>query len=246
MVKILSRQETTIDYPGKMGQILFVSGCSFGCGFCHNPEVLSSKKEIDVEKLLLDLKSKARAGWYQGVCISGGEPTIYSDLPEFIGRLKKLGLSVKLDTNGSHPEILEQIIAGNLVDYFAMDVKGSREVYGLVTGGKANVESIDRSIGLIAGSGKEYEFRTTVPPIYQGEEARWMSVEEIGDVSKWISERAGKDSKYFLQKFLTRDATVDERFSKSKLDRKYHETPDDLLLAMKKEAEKYLSNVRIR
>lgn len=196
-MKISSHQESTIDYPGKMGEILFVSGCNFRCGFCHNPELVRGDlNEIDLEALLKNINSKARAGWYQGITISGGEPTIYKDLPEFVKRLRDMSLSVKLDTNGTNPEMLQKLLKDKLVDYVAMDIKCQRREYLYIVREEFDIENIDRSIDIVKLF-PEYEFRTTVIPLFNESD-----FEKIG---KWISgngdEKTEKVKLYTLQQF---------------------------------------------
>jgi len=193
MVKIAAYQESTIDYPGKMGIIMFTSGCNFKCGFCHNSNLINKVDgEISREKLLRDVSGKAKAGWYQGVTISGGEPTIHKDLPEFISQLKSYGLAVKLDTNGTNPKMLERLLEKELVDYVAMDVKCPRNIYNDMAGVRVNLEDIETSM-VIVSRFPDYEFRTTVVPINN----EWMLIQEINQIAQWIAMVAGDQSKYF-------------------------------------------------
>ena len=146
---ICAREETSIDYPGKFGQILFTSGCNFRCGFCHNPELITGENnQIDLDSLLKDLKARVKGGWYQAVCISGGEPTLQKDLPEFVKKLKELGILVKIDSNGSNPEMLQILLEQGNVDYVAMDIKSPREKYISVIGVDTDLKKIDKSIDI--------------------------------------------------------------------------------------------------
>ncbi len=189
---IASYQESTIDYPGKIGQILFTNGCNFRCGFCHNPELFSEENnKIDLEILLKNLKAKTKAGWYEGVCISGGEPTIHQDLPEFIKRLKDIGLKVKLDTNGSNPSMLKELIEKKLIDYVSMDIKSPRVQYQELTNSKINLEDIDKSIDLIKKL-PNYEFRTTILPFFNRKDMK--------DIGNWMA-NPEKVKSYTLQQF---------------------------------------------
>lgn len=155
-----------IDYPGKLACIVFTHGCNWRCPFCHNPDILQIKKnisdkvsvqEIDFFKFL-----ETRVNKLEAVVITGGEPTLQADLQVFLGKIKQLGFSIKLDSNGTNPDILKQIINANLVDYLAMDIKHSFDKYKLATGRKVDLEKIKESIDLIKNSGVDYEFRTTV------------------------------------------------------------------------------------
>ena len=217
-MKISSHQESTIDYPGKMGQILFVSGCNFKCGFCHNPELVDGKiNEINLEALLKNISAKTKAGWYQGITISGGEPTIYHDLPEFIRQLKDMNLCVKLDTNGSNPEMLRRLLKEGTVDYVAMDIKSAPNKYRTIAGPNVNVDNIFRSIETVKLF-PEYEFRTTVLPEFNSQD-----IEDIGKlVSNYKESERGNMKKvrlYTLQQFnpkKTLDPSYMFRVPKSK------------------------------
>lgn len=126
---------TMVDFPGQVAATVFTRGCTFACGFCHNPELVLPKKFIPLldEEKVLNFFEK-RVGQLQAVCITGGEPTLQPDLILFIQKLKKLGYKIKLDTNGFFSEILEKIIQSNLVNYIAMDVKSSLPKYAMTTG----------------------------------------------------------------------------------------------------------------
>ena len=163
-MKILGFVKTSmVDYPGNIVSTIFLGGCNFRCPFCHNPDLADNKGiELDKEKIFSFLKK--RNGLIDGVCVSGGEPTIYSDLPSFLKDIKALGLKVKLDTNGSHPEMLKSVIEDGLVDYVAMDVKSSFKHYDNASGVHVDMEKIKDSIDIIKSSNVEYEFRTTMVP----------------------------------------------------------------------------------
>ncbi len=157
--------ESMIDYAGKVGPVIFAGGCNYSCPTCYNNH-LNWKEEIsdDFDKFLKNTARKAKAGWYNGITICGGEPTIHGDLPEFLAKIKKAtGLPVKLDTNGSNPRMLERLAEENLVDYLAMDVKGPKSLYPRLTGLEPDVEKVEASIK-IASRFPDYEFRTTVVP----------------------------------------------------------------------------------
>jgi len=152
-----------IDYPGVIASVVFLRGCNFMCPYCHNPELISAKGGVVLESdfftMLLENKQMI-----EGVCVSGGEPCLQSDLPEFLSKLKNIGFKVKLDTNGSNPEMLANIINANLADYVAMDIKSSWENYHLIARPKDIVLKVKQSLAIIQKSNIDYEFRTTIFP----------------------------------------------------------------------------------
>ena len=152
------------DYPGKVAAVVFTQGCNFCCPFCHNGSLILGNVPDDSlipeEKLFQFLEG--RSSQLDGVVISGGEPTIQPDLPIFIYRIKAMGFLVKLDTNGSQPEVLNELLENNFVDYIAMDIKAPFAIYDRLTGVHTPIRQIKKSIELIAQSGVAHEFRTTV------------------------------------------------------------------------------------
>jgi len=157
-----------LDWPGRISSVLFVSGCNFRCPYCHNPELVEPQEEGGFYWSELEAFLREREGWLDGVVITGGEPTLYQDLPELCRRLKKAGLGVKLDTNGSRPEVLRCLLEKGLVDFVAMDLKTSLERYPLVVRRPFPVDllakRISESIRLILEWGGEHEFRCTLAP----------------------------------------------------------------------------------
>jgi len=156
-----------IEWEGKIVSIIFLSQCNLRCQYCHSPHLVNSPNELEtipVESVLESVRNNK--GWIDGVVISGGEPTLNKGLGEFIKEFKKIGKKVKLDTNGTNPGVLENLIDQKLLDYVAMDIKAPlvKEKYESVAGIDLNVEDIKRSISIIMGSGIDYEFRTTVCP----------------------------------------------------------------------------------
>lgn len=188
IIKGLQKQ-TVIDYPEKVACTIFTFGCNFRCSYCHNPELVidDGRPEIKENEILDFLKN--RKGFLDAVCITGGEPTLNKNLPEFISNIKKLGLLVKLDTNGTNPEMLRELIEKKLVDYIAMDIKAPLEFYENVTNVKVNKDDIQKSIDLIKKF-KEYEFRiTVVPGLFNEKHAKL--------IGEWL-----KGSKrFFIQQF---------------------------------------------
>lgn len=192
-----------IDYPGKIAAIVFTQGCNFRCGYCHNPELVNPDfftKPIPAEEVFTFLKS--RRGKLEGVVITGGEPLLQKGINDFLKRIKGLGYLIKLDTNGSFPERLKDIIEKKLVDYLAMDIKAPLEKYADIIKAAVETKKIKESINLIMNSGLDYEFRTTVV----------KSQLRKGDILK-IGELLKPDSVYILQKFVA-SKTLNPRFLK--------------------------------
>jgi len=159
-------RSSLIDYPGKVAAVVFTQGCNFRCGFCHNPDLISMENEalhIDTSEVIAFLRT--RIGKLDGVVITGGEPLVQADIEEFIREIKSLGFVVKLDTNGSNPDRLMALIESKMIDYIAMDIKGSLARYGEICS-YLNTKVIQRSIKIIMHSGLPYEFRTTVLPAF--------------------------------------------------------------------------------
>ncbi|MGW8161369.1 MAG: anaerobic ribonucleoside-triphosphate reductase activating protein [Desulfobulbales bacterium] len=149
------------DYPGRVAAVLFTQGCNFRCPFCHNGSLLPKKGAAFLdESMVLDFL-RSRCGRLGGVVITGGEPTEHADLPQFISRVKEFGFDVKLDTNGSHPEMVEQLLQEGLVDYIAMDIKAPLAKYDTLCGVNVDIRAIRSSIALIAAGMVPHHFRTT-------------------------------------------------------------------------------------
>lgn len=168
-----------VDYPGKTCAALFTIGCNMRCGYCHNPELVLPERYADAipeDEILLFLES--RVGKLQGVTISGGEPTLHEDLPEFIRKVKALGFLVKLDTNGTNPAMLERLYDEQLLDYVAMDIKGTLETYQEVVAYPIDIDAIAKTIALMKQSGVDHEFRTTVVK----SQISWSDFDKIGEL----------------------------------------------------------------
>jgi pyruvate formate lyase activating enzyme len=170
------QKTSLIDFPGKVSCVCFVSGCNFRCPYCHNPDLVNNpgKAVLDENGFLAFIRE--RLGFLDGVVVSGGEPTSQKDLPAFLSRIKREGYAVKLDTNGSHPRMIQELVANRLVDYIAMDVKTDPSLYPLYMQREIDPDNIRSSIRLVMASDIPYEFRTTcVRPIVNAE-----TVEAIG------------------------------------------------------------------
>ena len=184
---------TLLDYPGYVACTLFTRGCNMRCPFCHNASLVvraEEQKPYTYEEIMSFLRK--RQGILDGVAITGGEPTLMPYLPDFMAEVKELGYKIKLDTNGTRPDVLSSVIERELVDYVAMDIKNSREKYGETVGlGVAfDMMPIDRSIGILMEGKIDFEFRTTVSKTFH-------TSSDIVNIGKWL---AGEE-KFFLQQF---------------------------------------------
>ena len=225
-------KSTLIDYPGKVACTIFTMGCNFRCPFCYSSELVLPEKMAEqpkiAEKAFFDFL-KERQGLLEGVVICGGEPTIHKDLPDFIKRIKDLGFLLKLDTNGSNPEMLRELMQDGLVDYVAMDIKAPLGAkYDLATGVKVDLDKIKESIEIIKGSGVDYEFRSTIVPSIH-------SKEDVIQMAKDISPA----KKYYLQNFRG-EKTIDPRFEEIKPYAK------DFLLEIQKEISPFFEICQVR
>lgn len=190
--KLAGLQKTTfIDYPEKIACIVFTQGCNFRCGYCHNPELFENKGPVLSVPAFFEFLNK-RKGKLDGVVITGGEPTLHGkDLIEFIKEVKLLGFLVKLDTNGTHPDVLQELLNENLLDYIAMDIKAPLAKYKTITQTDIDTKIIKKSIDMIMNSGVDYEFRTTIVKSQ-------LSVEDLRQIGELIQGA----KRYYMQKFL--------------------------------------------
>jgi len=214
---IAGLQKTTlIDYPGKIACVVFLAGCNFRCPWRYSSELVLLEKiikqpRIKEEEFFSFLKD--RKGLLEGVVICGGEPTINKDLPQFIEKIKKLGYSVKLDTNGSNPEMLKDLVKSDLIDYVAMDIKLSAKrkaqnekmAYEDIMGEGATIGKIEESAEFLKNGKVDFEFRTTVVNTVHRKE-------DFLEIAKWIG---GENVKYYLQNFRP-EKTIDPEFEKIK------------------------------
>lgn len=184
---------TLLDYPGKVACTIFLSGCNLRCPYCHNPGLVLPERrdggELSASEVFGFLEQ--RHGKLDGVCISGGEPTLQQELPQFIADIRRLGYAVKLDTNGTNPGMLETLLRGGVLDYVAMDIKNSPARYTETCGGVDVLSKVQESVSLLLNGAVDYEFRTTVcKPLH--------TEKEMVEIGHWL-----RDAKrYFLQPFV--------------------------------------------
>ena len=184
---------TLLDYPGKVACTLFTKGCNFRCPFCHNASLVvraDEQKTYGNDEILSFLKK--RQGVLDGVAITGGEPTLMSGLYDFMKQIKELGYSVKLDTNGTRPDLLKRLVNDGLVDYVAMDIKNSPEKYAYTCGlpESYDLSKIEESKNFLMEGKVDFEFRTTVAKPFHSEE-------DFYKIGEWLK----GSEKYFLQQF---------------------------------------------
>lgn len=178
------QKTSLLDFPEKIAAIVFTMGCNFRCGYCHNPELING--EAKIEEVFEFLKT--RQGKLDGIVITGGEPCLQKDLPEFIKQVKELGFAVKLDTNGSFPEMLEKVLPD--LDYVAMDIKAPLEKYSQIVNVDVDTSKILKSIEVLKNGGVDYEFRTTVVKSQ-------LSLEDFEKIGQLIQGAP----RYYLQRF---------------------------------------------
>lgn len=228
-VKINGFQKMTLlDFPGHVAATVFTGGCNLRCPFCHNAALVT---EIDPDTLynIDDVLSflSSRVGLLDGVAITGGEPLLQFDIAGFIKKIKAMGYKVKLDTNGSYPDKLSEIIEEKLVDYIAVDIKNSKEKYSQTVGiENFDTDKIERTAELLKNGGIDYEFRTTVVKEFH-------TVEDIKKIGEWV----GGAPRYFLQNFVDSGNLIGENMSA---------VSKETLIEMKKTAEPYFKSVEIR
>lgn len=206
MVIIKGVQKTSlIDYPGKMCTIVFLGGCNFRCSYCQNPDLINNNDKLpDINENKLFSLLEERKEWIDGVCITGGEPTIHKGLIGFIAKIKTRGGLVKLDTNGTNPELLKELLDKKLLDYIAMDYKAPLDKYYQITKTEVNTENIKKSVEIIKKSGIDYEFRSTILPAMHTKE----------DIIKMAKELEGSKI-FYLQEFRNM-ITLDNKLSEER------------------------------
>ncbi len=197
---------TLLDFPGKMACTLFTGGCNFRCPFCHNAALVISERVSDSatlpEEEFFAFLAKRR-GILEGVCITGGEPTLSRDIIPFLAKIKDMGFLVKLDTNGYRPDTLKSIIDAGVIDYCAMDIKNSKEKYGMTVGIEDfDIAPIEKSCDILMGSGLDFEFRTTLTRELHSEA-------DMLKIGEWLR----GPEKYFLQTFKDSGDLINSSFS---------------------------------
>lgn len=222
---------TLLDYPKKTAAIIFTAGCNMRCGYCHNanfvlPENIQQQQNISWKEIESFLEK--RKGLLDGVVISGGEPTLQKNLKNIIQKIKKMGFLVKLDTNGTHPDILQNLIEEDLLDFIAMDIKGSADIYNKICGMPINIEAIYKSIDIIINANIDYEFRSTILPEYHTKNVLCAMGLMIKGSKVWA-----------LQNFRSH-STLDIRFSNKKSFSKKE------LQVLTKELSCFVENIELR
>ncbi|MGI6069576.1 MAG: anaerobic ribonucleoside-triphosphate reductase activating protein [Blautia sp.] len=204
-MKICGLNKTTLlDYPGKVAATVFLDGCNYRCPFCHNgPLVLSPGSEPAIPPEEFTTFLKKRQNILQGICVTGGEPTLHKELPALLEHIRSFGYAIKLDTNGSRPEVLQRLHKEGLIDMVAMDIKSSKENYSKVCGIRyPDLSAIEASVEYLMASGIGYEFRTTVVK-------ELHSRDDFISIGKWI---AGAKA-YFLQAYKSAPGVITPGFS---------------------------------
>lgn len=219
---------TLLDYPGHLAATIFTGGCNFRCPFCHNGALVLNPKEqplISEEEILRVLEKRKHI--LEGVCITGGEPTLQSDLIPFIEKIKALGIKVKLDTNGSRPEVLRACIEKKLLDYVAMDIKNTPENYSLSTGLlKPEIEKIKDSAALLMKETIDYEFRTTIVKEHH-------SAKDMEELGQWLTGA----KRYFLQSYRDAEGVIEIGL---------HAHESEVLEEFQNILKKYIAQVEVR
>lgn len=218
---------TLLDYPGHTACTVFTGGCNFRCPFCHNAGLVTRiDPTATMEEEAFFAFLEKRRGILDGVCITGGEPLMQPDIRPFIEKIKNLGFGVKLDTNGSFPDKLEELIDGGLIDYVAMDVKNAIDKYSETAGVAVDTDAIEKSLDLLLEGRVDYEFRTTV--------VKELHTEE--DIEK-IASRIRGAKRFFLQNFVNSENLIGTGLSAH--------TPESME-RMRLLATSYIQNVALR
>jgi pyruvate formate lyase activating enzyme len=221
------QKSSLIDYPNAICAVLYTQGCNFRCPYCHNPELVENNPAAECYDELYVLNfMNSRVGKLDAVTITGGEPTLHKDLPEFIEKIKSMGFLVKLDTNGTNPGMLEKLV--ETIDYVAMDIKAPLKKYKQVVRAPVDIKAIKRSIMIIKESKVDYEFRSTIVESQ-------LTVDDILEMGSLLK----KAKRYFLQSFVP-NRTLDKAFGYA------HTYPQDTLKYLAGIIQQSISECRIR
>ncbi len=217
-----------VDYDGFVCATVFTGGCNFKCGFCHNSALVLDYKNIPTldEKDVLAYLTK-RLGILDGVCVTGGEPTLQKELPLFLEKIKNIGYKIKLDTNGTNPDLIKSLYSDGLVDYFAMDIKNDRDNYAKIIGFDSfDTRKVEKSVEFLLSLSSAYEFRTTLIKEFH-------ALDNILNIGKWIKGA----NKYFLQKFKNSENCIESYLSA---------VDDDLALSFVERLKDFIPNTQLR
>ncbi len=227
-MKIGGIQKTSlIDYPDRVCAVFFASGCNFRCPYCYNPEIVFNKTKLIQEKYIKSFLKK-RKNYLDAILLSGGEITIQPDFVDFVKKIKSYGYLIGIETNGSNPDAIKELIDNKLIDFIAMDIKSDLETYEKAAGVKPDKEKIKKSVELIKNSNINYEFRTTIVPELFDEETAIK-------IGKWLK----KSKRYVLQQFRNEKEMIDKSFKGKK------PYSVDKLKKFKKILEPYIEDVKI-
>ncbi len=210
-MKIGGFQKTSLlDYPDKISSIVWTIGCNLNCPFCYNTELVhETAQSIDVKQIITHLKKRKRI--IEALVISGGEPFLQKDLDLFCKKIKKINILIKVDTNGTFPDKLNELIENKLVDYIAVDIKAPKNKYAKLTGGKIDIKDIQKTIDILQKSQIDYEFKTTIVP-------KFLTKKDILEIGKWLK----GSKKYYLQQFKNEMPVLSEELNYVKpYDKKY-------------------------
>lgn len=189
---------TLLDYPGHIASTVFTGGCNFNCPFCHNGDLVLGHMDMETlptEKVLAHVYKRRNV--VKSICISGGEPTLQGDLIAFLEEVKRYGILVKLDTNGTHPEVIKKAYEKGLIDYIAMDIKNRKDKYNETCDRQVAMDKIQKSIDYIKSCGVDYEFRTTIIK-------ELHTYDDILQIGQWLS----GSRRYFLQSYMESDKQI--------------------------------------
>lgn len=214
-----------VDFDGYVACTLFTGGCNYRCPFCHNSPLIKSQPTIDMDEIITYLTKRKKM--IDAVVITGGEPTLHIELPDVIKQIKSLGFIIKLDTNGTNPKMLKELLDNKLIDYVAMDIKTSLNNYPIVTGViNPLLDNVKQSINILKNSNINYEFRTTLVKEYH-------DINTINEIKELIK----GSKKLFLQKFVLRDTCLNQLL---------HEVDLDTANKYKEELKKTIEEVNLR